>query len=905
MTTSTADSPAKGKGKHIEQHAGPMKGKGKTAETDGTHKGKGKGHETRPLKGHGKGADGDGESKGKGKAASRAAGQPDEDESSWEIVPGKQWTLRSGDWTDPVLTYEEVIQAFAKEDSAAVKAVVLTTPEQRDTMQTLLRGTSKAHAVLIVTPDKAATQKCRGVSGGRVSYRTVAVHESYTAGLEKPQPKAMAKAIRLEQKATTVIYVRFFQRYMTAEKWREAHRNPQREFHAFMAQHRMKALDSWSWQVEAVARTEQQKIFGCARIQEGDVHTLLALSGKGGIFFDASRSFTLTPCFTEWHDQLEHETPVEYLRRMMTVPADFGLVAGSRQLGKRLKRAEGQAVQRHWLIDGVPREVTTDQLVTVLQGAGFDEIEMLVQRRRGALMEFHFRAKATFTTDCIGIPFQLGENEFALWARIAPPKRGKGTPQTISTAGSWSLEPPKSRWTTEQVALNEGEDQETNGKDGASVLDSGSTAGDVTMPPGAADKDRPAGPVGAKERRAGEKGAAKKIMAVQQRSVPAGVEVAAQPMDGNCLLHCLAAGLKELDTPKEYTAAEIRARVANHFAKNESEYRKIWDGELPNHAVSDDFKHYVREVEKDGVWGGLLELRAAARIYDTRLIIFATPVEIEPFHVHGQQKRRVIALRFNGRHYDLLRGVGGKLPKCCPNCADLRGAVTLPTNRLEERMVARAVPEVPLAPVVLARADYIEELAEALEAKLAANPRLFVATDGSSVTSVAAWAVVLDDDAGDFALGVPGEDQTPHRSEVEGLLALLQALVLTTAAGHVHVLVDCQAALAVMQGGGDARLLARRAVELQHKLRGRVELTFWWTPSHGKVAPPRWQVPPCGEAVARALNARADRVARSCATRRAAGSGRQQCANQRAQAKEWEKQSLLILTAVATRWMQA
>ena len=347
----------------------------------------------------------------------------------------------------------------------------------------------------------------------------------------------------------------------------------------------------------------------------------------------------------------------------MTVPADFGLVAGSRQLGKRLKRAEGQAVQRHWLIDGVPREVTTDQLVTVLQGAGFDEIEMLVQRRRGALMEFHFRAKATFTTDCIGIPFQLGENEFALWARIAPPKRGKGTPQTISTAGSWSLEPPKSRWTTEQVALNEGEDQETNGKDGASVLDSGSTAGDVTMPPGAADKDRPAGPVGAKERRAGEKGAAKKIMAVQQRSVPAGVEVAAQPMDGNCLLHCLAAGLKELDTPKEYTAAEIRARVANHFAKNESEYRKIWDGELPNHAVSDDFKRYVREVEKDGVWGGLLELRAAARIYDTRLIIFATPVEIEPFHVHGQQKRRVIALRFNGRHYDLLRGVGGKLPK--------------------------------------------------------------------------------------------------------------------------------------------------------------------------------------------------------------------------------------------------
>ena len=180
----------------------------------------------------------------------------------------------------PVLTYEEVIQpSFAKEDSAAVKAVVFATPEQRDTLQTLLRGTGRAHAVLIVTPDKAATQKCPGVSGGRVTYRTVAVHESYTNGLTKPQPRAMAKAVKLEQKTSTVIYVRYFQRYMVAEKWKEAHRNPQREFHAFMAQHRMKALDSWGWQVEEVPRTAQQKIFGCARVQEGDVQSLLALSG--------------------------------------------------------------------------------------------------------------------------------------------------------------------------------------------------------------------------------------------------------------------------------------------------------------------------------------------------------------------------------------------------------------------------------------------------------------------------------------------------------------------------------------------------------------------------------------------------------------------------------------------------
>ena len=216
------------------------------------------------------------------------------------------------------------------------------------------------------------------------------------------------------------------------------------------------------------------------------------------------------------------------------------------------------------------------------------------------------------------------------------------------------------------------------------------------------------------------------------------------------------------------------------------------------------------------------------------------------------------------------------------------------------------VQEIPVAPIVLSRDEYLAEMAETLEARLGSGGPLFVATDGSAVASVAAWSAVLDGDgASDFALGVSGEDQTSHRAEVEALVALLEALVLTCSSGSVHVLVDCQAALRVVQGGGCAPLLARRAVELQARLRGRVRLTFWWVPSHGKVAPAQWMVPPCGEAVARALNARADRVARSCATRRAAGSGRQQCADQRAQAMTWEKQALQTLTAVAHRWAEA
>ena len=118
--------------------------------------------------------------------------------------------------------------------------------------------------------------------------------------------------------------------------------------------------------------------------------------------------------------------------------------------------------------------------MTVLQEAGFDEVEMLVQRHRGALMEFHYRAKATFTTDCIGIllcaPSRLRRLKAPGAGRVdvlrrafAPFRGGDASPQ-----GKLILAQLK------RVALSEGEEQEASGKDGASVLDTGSTAGEYS-----------------------------------------------------------------------------------------------------------------------------------------------------------------------------------------------------------------------------------------------------------------------------------------------------------------------------------------------------------------------------------------------------------------------------------------
>ena len=242
----------------------------------------------------------------------------------------------------------------------------------------------------------------------------------------------------------------------------------------------------------------------------------------------------------------------------------------------------------------------------------------------------------------------------------------------------------------------------------------------------------------------------------------------------------------------------------------------------------------------------------------------------------------------------------------CPRTAAFRASLGDPPTRLEERLFARSVPETPRPPDVVDYSGYIEDVAEAIDIRLARTPcsTLFVATDGSVIDTVAAWALVFEDEQ-TFAQGIAAEDQSPHRAELEGLLALFRALDLCKCTGVVHVICDCQAALLVAEGGGCERLMAGSFTALMSRLRSRFEVHCWWCPSHDKVAPTRWVPPPCGEARARRLNASADGAARRQAGRLAAGSARQRCLMSRRTAASWELDALTALRSVARVWMDA
>lgn len=225
----------------------------------------------------------------------------------------------------------------------------------------------------------------------------------------------------------------------------------------------------------------------------------------------------------------------------------------------------------------------------------------------------------------------------------------------------------------------------------------------------------------------------------------------------------------------------------------------------------------------------------------------------------------------------------------------------VPTNRVEERLLAKVVPEMPSPPVVLAVDEFLDSLAEEVHHLPAAPEGFLLATDGSCVTEVSAVAFALLG-GGTCGLGVPGEDQTPYKAEVQALLWLLEALLRAGRPGCYFVLVDCTAALDAARGKGHLRKLCDRFTALWTLLAtAGIKVTLHWIPSHGKRAPHGWRPPGSfSEAQARLLNQAADAEARRLAARRARGSARQLCCQARTAAEAWETGAINALHRISS-----
>ncbi|CAE7715253.1 unnamed protein product [Symbiodinium sp. CCMP2592] len=669
---------AKGKGKDFSEN---LKGKG--MDTGGTPSAKCNGKDTggagltkgKAMDGKGK-SGGDPKAKGKNADEPRGGGKPSGDGEWITVGPrgGGDWQLRPSDWTDPLLSYEELVR-LAAEATTVVRAVAKVSEEQKDMLVSLFRGSGRAHALLLVelkqVPD---SERCPGTQGGKLTFKQVCFTRACSTGVEPPGPKVKAANSKVELQRSSVIFVRFVQRYMDKEAWSSALKMPQKALLAHLSKHRLKAMDTWGWVVEAGPGGDGQQVFGKCRLADGDVATLLATSGSGA-FFDPSRSFNMGTVVTEWQQQQDREGNAAYLARCLTLPADYGLVVGRKQLGKRVKHDPSVPVQRLWLAEGVPSVVTADQLSTVL-GTVFEGVEMIHQRRRGGCNNFTFRAKTAEQADSMAIPLIYGDESITLWVWHA---------QEIRTSGAWSLLGPRSPFGSEPRAdapeVPPGLDEEEAEHD-ADTTAAGAPAEQKEAVDGEAkDKKEDSNKRGPRINGPATKKAAAALQG-KQRALPEGATITTVEKDGNCLFASLALGLNKLqkgDNEKQWSAAEVRAKIAVHFRKNEARYDGSWDREMPDRTQAKDWSTYVASIETDKVWGGLMELRGASRVFDVRVIVFPQSEWQEPFHLHSQARKRVICLYFTGSHYDLIEGTDGGLPKAilgikgAPEAVPMRG----------------------------------------------------------------------------------------------------------------------------------------------------------------------------------------------------------------------------------------
>ena len=138
------------------------------------------------------------------------------------------------------------------------------------------------------------------------------------------------------------------------------------------------------------------------------------------------------------------------------------------------------------------------------------------------------------------------------------------------------------------------------------------------------------------------------------------------PKDGNCLFGAVSKGLQLLQhKPKPQSALEMRAEVVQHLQKNKAKYLPEWDNEMPDRTVAKSYEAYLEAIAQDRVWGGLLEIQALSRMHGTKIIVYPTSFDLEPFVIHPKQRKKIIVLQFTGSHFDLLvpSEDGGTMPR--------------------------------------------------------------------------------------------------------------------------------------------------------------------------------------------------------------------------------------------------
>ena len=152
--------------------------------------------------------------------------------------------------------------------------------------------------------------------------------------------------------------------YMSAEQFKHWKNNPSRAASAWAISHQVTLADSWGWVEEQPTGKQGRQLFGIARLLETELSSLVAVSGRSGVFVDVPRGSL--PSMVQWLAQTKGETPIAYLERGLRMSAPYGLATQGGRIGARASRDPSQAVPRVWNFPHVPASWGQKEVLQVL-----------------------------------------------------------------------------------------------------------------------------------------------------------------------------------------------------------------------------------------------------------------------------------------------------------------------------------------------------------------------------------------------------------------------------------------------------------------------------------------------------------------------------------------------------------
>ena len=468
---------------------------------------------------------------------------------------------------------------------------------------------------------------------------------------------------------TTVVRLSTEARYHHEAKWKSIVENPAHAARKWLYENvpegnQRQIRDVWGLQVETSKGGGQALITANVRIVKDFLKPLVALSGRNLWCVEPVRwdFYNVPPCDVQWVKRNKDESGPEHALRVSSLAGNLGIARGWKSLGIRVPKASSsheKARSRIWKLSGAPRDWGHEVLVPHVEQAGLSKVQLSSRKSFGRFASLFFSPEGSEKLDFLEFTF----GDVTITATVLQPVRGSRTcKQVFKDNGALSFsfgdfdggknlkpkEPQEPK--AARVSFYAGSPPKKKPRVEES-LDGDEDAKDASMEVEKPDE----GTLEDKKEKAESASASTAEKKKSKKLVPLGMSRVPCARQGNCLFEAIGQAL----SPEKFKPhLAIRSSIVSHMRRHETHYRPWWDELGPDDKACESWEVYLTKINKNGAYGGCLEVAAAAAHFGCAIYVFGPEIlHAEVYNPKG--KGNPVCLWYEERHYEWLKG---KLP---------------------------------------------------------------------------------------------------------------------------------------------------------------------------------------------------------------------------------------------------